>query len=135
MPNESLKTGQLFSPELVSELFSKVRGKSTLAILSTQQPIPFNGVEQFTFNLEGNAQIVGEGDAKKGNKATLSSKTIRPLKFVYQARITDEFKYATGEKRIDYLKAFADGFSKKIAEAFDLAAIHGLEPYSMSDAC
>ena len=65
MPNESLKTGQLFSPELVSELFSKVRGKSTLAILSTQQPIPFNGVEQFTFNLEGNAQIVGEGDAKK----------------------------------------------------------------------
>ncbi|MCT7822891.1 MAG: phage major capsid protein [Lactobacillus crispatus] len=134
MPNESLKTGQLFSPELVTELFSKVRGKSTLASLSTQQPIPFNGVEQFTFNLEGNAQIVGEGDAKKGNKATLSSKTIRPLKFVYQARITDEFKYATGEKRIDYLKAFADGFSKKIAEAFDLAAIHGLEPYSMSDA-
>lgn len=134
MTDNSLKANQLFSPELVTELFSKVRGRSTLANLSAQKPIPFNGVEQFTFNLEGNAQIVGEGEAKKGNKATLTSKTIRPLKFVYQARITDEFKYATAEKRINYLQAFADGFSKKIAEAFDLAAIHGLEPYSLSDA-
>lgn len=124
----------LFSPELVTELFSKVQGKSILANLSNQSPIPFNGVEQFTFNLEGNAQIVGEGEAKKAGKATLTSKTIRPLKFVYQARITDEFQYATREKKITYLQAFADGFAKKIAEAFDLAAIHGLEPYSMVDA-
>lgn len=124
----------LFTPELVTELFSKVQGKSVLANLSAQKPIPFNGVEQFTFNLEGNAQIVGEGEGKKAGKATLTSKTIRPLKFVYQARITDEFKYATQEKRINYLQAFADGFAKKIAVAFDIAAIHGLEPYTLTDA-
>ena len=134
MADNSLKTGTLFKPELVKELISKVRGKSVLAKLSAQTPIPFDGTEQFIFNLEGNAQIVGEGEQKGAGKATLTSKVIKPIKFVYQARITDEFKYASEEKQIQYLQSFSDGFAKKIAEAFDIAALHGLEPKSMTDA-
>ena len=134
MADNSLKAGTLFKPELVKELISKVQGKSVLAKLSAQTPIPFNGTEQFIFNLEGNAQIVGEGAQKGAGKATLTSKVIKPIKFVYQARITDEFKYASEEKQIQYLKSFSDGFAKKIAEAFDIAALHGLEPKSMTDA-
>lgn len=134
MADNSLKAGTLFKPELVKELISKVKGKSVLAKLSAQTPIPFNGTEQFIFNLEGNAQIVGEGEQKGASKATLTSKVIKPIKFVYQARITDEFKYASEEKQIQYLQSFSDGFAKKIAEAFDIAALHGLEPKSMTDA-
>lgn len=134
MADNSLKAGTLFKPELVKELISKVKGKSVLAKLSAQEPIPFNGTEQFIFNLEGNAQIVGEGEQKGAGKATLTSKVIKPTKFVYQARITDEFKYASEEKQIQYLQSFSDGFAKKIAEAFDIAALHGLEPKSMTDA-
>ena len=134
MADNSLKAGTLFKPELVKELISIVQGKSVLAKLSAQTPIPFNGTEQFIFNLEGNAQIVGEGEQKGAGKATLTSKVIKPIKFVYQARITDEFKYASEEKQIQYLQSFSDGFAKKIAEAFDIAALHGLEPKSMSDA-
>lgn len=134
MADNSLKAGTLFKPELVKELISKVQGKSVLAKLSAQTPIPFNGTEQFIFNLEGNAQIVGEGEQKSAGKATLTSKVIKPIKFVYQARITDEFKYASEEKQIQYLQSFSDGFAKKIAEAFDIAALHGLEPKSMTDA-
>lgn len=134
MADNAMKAGTLFKPELVTELISKVQGKSVLAKLSAQTPIPFNGVEQFIFNLEGNAQIVGEGEQKLGNKAKLTSKVIKPLKFVYQARITDEFKYASEEKQMNFLSAYMDGFAKKIAEAFDLAALHGLEPKSMTDA-
>ena len=134
MADNSMKAGTLFKPELVKELISKVQGRSVLAKLSSQTPIPFNGVEQFIFNLEGNAQIVGEGEQKLGNKAKLTSKVIKPLKFVYQARITDEFKYASEEKQMNFLLAYMDGFAKKIAEAFDLAALHGLEPKTMTDA-
>lgn len=134
MTDNAMKAGTLFKPELVTELIDKVQGKSVLAKLSAQTPIPFNGVEQFIFNLEGNAQIVGEGEQKLGNKAKLTSKVIKPLKFVYQARITDEFKNASEEKRMNFLSAYMDGFAKKIAEAFDLAALHGLEPKSMTDA-
>lgn len=134
MADNSLKQGTLFQPELVKELISKVQGRSVLAKLSSQSPIPFNGVEQFIFNLEGNAQIVGEGQQKSAGKAVISSKVIKPLKFVYQARITDEFKYASEEKQLEYLSQFAEGFAKKIADAFDIAAIHGLEPKGLTDA-
>lgn len=134
MTDNATKAGTLFKPELVKELISKVQGRSVLAKLSSQTPIPFNGVEQFIFNLEGNAQIVGEGEQKQAGKAKITSKVIKPLKFVYQARITDEFKYASEEKQMSFLSAYMDGFAKKIAEAFDLAALHGLEPKTMTDA-
>lgn len=134
MTDNSLKQGTLFKPELVKELISKVQGRSVLAKLSSQTPIPFNGVEQFIFTLEGNAQIVGEGQQKGAGKAIIEPKVIKPLKFVYQARITDEFKYASEEKQLEYLSQFADGFAKKIADAFDIAAIHGLEPKGLTDA-
>lgn len=134
MADNSLKQGTLFQPALVKELISKVQGRSVLAKLSSQSPIPFNGVEQFIFNLEGNAQIVGEGQQKGAGKAVVDTKVIKPLKFVYQARITDEFKYASEEKQLEYLSQFADGFAKKIADAFDIAAIHGLEPKGLTDA-
>ena len=134
MADNSLKQGTLFQPELVKELISKVQGRSVLAKLSSQSPIPFNGGEQFIFNLEGNAQIVGEGQQKGAGKAVVDTKVIKPLKFVYQARITDEFKYASEEKQLEYLSQFADGFAKKIADAFDIAAIHGLEPKGLTDA-
>lgn len=130
----TLKSGTNFTPELVTDLIAKVQGESVLAKLANQVPIPFAGIEQFIFNLEGNAQIVGEGEQKKAGEATIASKVIKPLKFVYQARITEEFKYASEEKQIAYLQAFNDGFAKIIARSFDLAAIHGLEPKTMTDA-
>lgn len=132
--SNALQAGTLFKPELVKELISKVQGTSVLAQLSKQTPIPFNGTEQFIFNLEGDAQIVGEGKLKGAGKAALESKVIKPLKFVYQARISNEFMKATEEKQIEYMSLFADGFAKKIAQAFDIAALHGVEPKTLTDA-
>ena len=51
----TLQTGDLFPVETVQDIFSKVKGHSTLAKLTTQEPIPFSGTETFVFNLEGNA--------------------------------------------------------------------------------
>lgn len=130
----TLQAGTLFKPELVKELISKVQGTSVLAQLSKQTPIPFNGTEQFIFNLEGAAQIVGEGKKKEAGEAKIESVIIKPLKFVYQARISDEFLRASEEKQIEYMSLFTDGFSKKIAQAFDIAALHGVEPKTLTDA-
>ena len=130
----SLKSGNLFPTDIVTDIFSKVKGHSTLAKLSNQSPIPFSGTTEFIFNMDGNAQIVGEGEQKGAGSATLTPKVIKPIKLVYQARITDEFKYASEEKKINYLKAYSEGFAVKIAEAFDIAGIHGLEPKTLSDA-
>lgn len=130
----SLKNGSLFPAETVKEIYSKVKGHSALAKLSNQEAIPFVGKEEFIFNLDGNAQIVGEGELKKDGNATITSKIIKPVKIVYQARVTNEFQYAALEKQLQYMKAFIDGYSVKVAQAFDIAALHGLEPRSMTDA-
>lgn len=111
-----------------------MKGHSTLAKLSNQQAIPFAGEKEFIFNLEGNAEIVGEGEQKKDGKAVMDSRVIKPVKIIYQARITDEFKHVALEKQLNYMKAFIDGYAVKIAQAFDIAALHGLEPRSMTDA-
>lgn len=128
------KASTLFTPELVKELFSKVQGKSVLAALSAQQPIPFTGTTQMVFNLEGNAQIVGEGGKKEAGEAKIEPKVITPQKFVYQARISEEFLKASEQKQLEFLDKFSEGFAKKIAEAFDIAAIHGVEPKTLTDA-
>ena len=134
MPNYITNAGTNFPAPLVSEMFAKVQGRSAIARLAAQSPIPFNGLTEFVFSMEGKAQIVGEGGKKDQNDAKAEPVVIRPVKFVYQHRVSNEFMRAGDEGRIRYLQAFADGFAKKIAEGIDIAAFHGLDPYTMTAA-
>lgn len=123
------KTETMFTPELVTELVNKAKGHSSLAKLCGGDPIPFAGIDVFVFSMDGEASIVGEGDAKPAGDASLGPVTIKPIKFVYQHRVTDEFMNMTNEKRLPYLKAFNEGASKKMARALDIAGFHGINPY------
>lgn len=120
--------------ELITEIFSKVQGHSSLAKLSTQIPVPFAGTEEMTFSLDNEVSIVGEGENKPPHGATWGSVVIRPIKMIYQHRLTDEFVYMSEEQQLPYLAAFTDGFAKKIARGIDIAAMHGLNPYDRADA-
>lgn len=51
--------GTLFPEKLVTEMFTKTSGKSSLAKLSASQPIAFSGNEIMTFSLDGEVSIVG----------------------------------------------------------------------------
>lgn len=130
----AITAGTNFPTTLVSEMFNAVQGHSALAKIANETPIPFNGVTEMVFNAEGEAQLVGEGNAKTAGNAAVTPKVIKPVKFVYQMRVSDEFLNASDEGRLQYLTAFADGFAKKIARGFDIAAIHGLEPSTLADA-
>lgn len=118
----------LFPANLITEVFNKVAGHSSLAKLSASKPVSFVGDDVFTFSLDGNVSVVGESAAKPAGSATVSSKQIRPVKVVYQARVSDEFMRASEEKRIEILTQFAEGFAKKIAYGFDVMAMHGNNP-------
>lgn len=121
-------SGTLFKPELVTELFNKVKGHSSLAKLCGATPMPFAGTDTFVFTMDGEAAIVGEGAQKPAGDAAFTPVTIKPIKFVYQHRVTDEFIRLSEEKQIPYLRAYADGFAKKIARGMDIAAMHGVNP-------
>lgn len=118
----------LFEPKLVTDLISKVKGKSSLALLSKQEPVPFVGSKEFIFSMDSEVDIVAENGAKSHGGITLEPMTIIPIKFEYGARISDEFMYASEEERIEILTQFNDGFAKKLASGFDMAAMHGINP-------
>ena len=120
--------------ELITDIFSKVQGHSSLAKLATQIPVPFVGAEEMVFSMDDEVSIVGEGENKPPHDAKFEPVTIRPVKFVYQHRVTDEFVNMSEEQQLPYLEAFNDGFAKKIARGLDIAAMHGINPKDGADA-
>lgn len=121
---------ELFPEQLVSDVFNRVSGHSSLAKLGAQTPIRFAGTQQFVFSMDGEASIVGEGEDKPAGNAGWAPVSITPIKFVYQHRLTDEFIHMAEEAQIPYLQQFTEGFATKIARALDIAAFHGIDPAS-----
>ena len=123
-----LSRGSLFSPELVGDLINKVKGKSSIAILSGQNPIPFNGLKEFTFDFENEIDVVAENGRKSHGGIVIEPQTIVPIKVEYGARVSDEFLFAAEEEKLSILKNFNEGYAKKLAKGFDLMAFHGINP-------
>ena len=126
--------GSLFDPRLVTDLIDKVRGKSSIAKLSGQVPIPFNGRKEFVFSMDDEVDLGAENGAKSRAHMGLAPVTIVPVKIEYGARLSDEFIYATEAERIDVLRSFNDGFAKKVARGIDIMAFHGVNPRTGSAA-
>lgn len=129
-----LSKGAMFPPELTNNLFSLVKGESAIAKLSASEAIPFNGNTVFTFTLDNEVDLVAENGAKSNGGATITPVSMQPVKVEYGTRISDEFMYAAEEIQLQYLQAFADGFSKKAARGLDIMAFHGLNPRSRNAA-
>lgn len=130
----AIEMSTLFPKELVAEMFSKVKGHSSLAMMSPEEPIPFVGKDVFTFNFSSDISIVAESAAKPAGDAAVTAVQIKPIKVVYQARVSDEFMRASEEKRLNILSQFADGFAKKVGAGLDKMAIHGVNPATGSAA-
>lgn len=125
---EVLSKATLIDPELVTDVINKVKGKSSLAVLSRQEPIPFNGSKEFVFSLDSEIDIVAENGKYSHGGATFEPLTIIPIKIEYGARVSEEFLNATEAEQIEVLKNFNEGFSKKLASGMDIAAFHGVNP-------
>ena len=95
-----LSKGSKFDPVLVKELFDKVKGKSSLAALCGQTPIPFNGQKEFIFTMDDEVDLVAENGKMTRGSVSLDPVIIVPVKIEYGARISDEFLYAAEEEQI-----------------------------------
>ena len=124
----ALAMGTLFPPEIEQEVFSKVKGHSSLAKMARQEPLKFTGKDVFVLSFDSDVSVVGENADKPAGDATLTSVQIRPVKVVYQSRVSDEFLTASDEYRIDVLSKFAEGFAAKLGAGLDKMAIHGIDP-------
>lgn len=125
---EVLSKGTLFSPELVKDLFNKVKGKSSVAVLHTQEPIPFTGNEVMTFSMDAEVDLVAENGKRSAGGVTIDPVKVVPLLIEYGARVSNDFMNAAEEKQLEILKAFNDGFAAKAARGLDIMVFHGVNP-------
>jgi len=124
----TLSKGTLFNPDVVKDLFNKVKGKSSLVALSKQTPVSFNGNDIFIFTMDNEVAIVGENEPKEHGGVSLEPVKVVPIKIEYGARVSDEFMYAAEERQLEILKEFNVGFSRKVSKGLDLMAMHGINP-------
>lgn len=123
-----ISKGTIFPAELATEMFSQVKGKSSLAALSQQIPIAFTGTDIFTFSMDAEVNLAGENEANSEGGAKVTPVKMMPVKIEYGARVSEEFMTASEEKQIEILQAFNEGFAKKVGRGLDIMAMHGLNP-------
>ena len=117
-----------FPSELVRDVFVNAQDHSALAKLSRQEPLAFSGTDVMVFSHDGEVNLVAEGAAKGQHTGSNDAIKMVPLKVEYGQRVSDEFIRCSDEKRLDYMRAFTDGFGKKIARGLDIMAFHGVNP-------
>ena len=123
-----LNMSELFDPKLVRELFNKVTGKSSIAVLCGQTPVEFTGNKIMVFSMDQEIALVGEGEKRTHGGVNVEPVKIVPLEIEYGARVSARFMTASEEEQLDMLEAFSDGFSKKVARGIDIMAMHGVNP-------
>ena len=136
LPNtaNAIARGSLFPAQLVPEFFNQVKGKSSLAAMCGSNPLPFNGLKEFTFSMDNEVDIVAEAGAKSAGGGQVGSVTIVPIKIEYGMRVSDEFIYGSEEVALDYLRTFSEGWAAKVARGLDIMAMHGVNPRTGSAA-
>ena len=121
-----------FPASVINEVFSLVKGHSSLTKLAKRMPVAFSGNDIFTFNLDGEVEIVGESGQKGPGSAAIVPVNVKPIKVIYQHRVSDEFLKVGEEKQLNMLKAFKEGFAMKIASGLDIMAMHGVNPKTLA---
>ena len=58
----TLSKSTLFDPKVVNDLIDGVYGHSSIAALSAQKPVAFNGNKEFIFTLDSEVDIVAENE-------------------------------------------------------------------------
>lgn len=121
-------TSTKFPHELVREVFTGAKGKSSIAKLAEQTPIAFSGTDVMVFSMSGEVNLVAEGGAKGSHSGSNDTIKMVPLKIEYGQRVSDEFIRCSEEKQLDYLRAFSESFAGKIARGLDIMVMHGTNP-------
>lgn len=121
-------TSTQFPHELVREVFTGAKGKSSIAKLAEQTPIAFSGTDVMVFSMSGEVNLVAEGGKKGSHSGSNDTIKMVPLKIEYGQRVSDEFIRCSEEKQLEYLRAFSESFAGKIARGLDIMVMHGTNP-------
>lgn len=125
---EALTMTDKFDPELVEDLFNKVKGKSSITALCKQDPLEFEGNKVFVFTMDNEVALVGEGEPYGHGGINVQPVKIVPLEIEYGARVSRRFLTAAEDEKVEILEGFNNGFAAKVGRGIDIIYFHGKNP-------
>jgi hypothetical protein len=105
----------------------KVKGGSTVAALSTPEPMKFGKGQAFVFDI-GEAEYVGEGQDKGPSTITKTSQTVDPFKFHKTIRMNQEVLWADEDYQLGVVDDILEQIQPALSRALDFGVIHGINP-------
>lgn len=125
----ALTTSDVTLPsQIVDGIVEKTKTGSTIAALSSQEPMRFGDVTIVTFDDDLTAEFVEESAAKSADDAAPSSVVAVPHKAVVNFRTSDEFVGADEDYQLGILDQFEAKCSRALSRALDLGAYYRINP-------
>ena len=125
----ALTTADVTLPtQIVDGIVEKTKTASTIAALSTQEPMRFGNVTIVTFDDDLTAEFVEQSAAKSEDDAAPDSVIAVPHKAVVNFRTSDEFKIADEDYQLGILDKFEEKCARALGRALDLGAYYRLNP-------
>ena len=125
----TLNTSDVTLPtQIVDGIVEKSKTASTIAALSTQEPMRFGDATIVTFDDDLTAEFVEESGAKSEDDATPGSVVAIPHKAVVNFRTSDEFLIADEDYQLGILDKFEEKCARALARGLDLGAYYRINP-------
>lgn len=124
-------TGQAapFMPrEIADGIVKKTLSTSTVAKLSSQEPMRFGKTDIIVFNDLPRAQFVEENGDKESTNGGFSSVTAMPHKAQVTMRFSQEAQWADEEYQLGILRMLADAGAEALSRALDFGVYHRISP-------
>lgn len=114
-------------PQRIDAWLGKVQAGSSVAALSAAIPMKFGKGEAMVFDI-GEAEYVGEGQAKGPTEVKHKMQTTDPFKFHKTIRMNEEVLWADEDHQLDTVEQILEQCQPALSRALDFGIFHGINP-------
>lgn len=113
---------------IFSTILDKVKGTSTIGILSPEEPSKFLENDALIFNPSAEAEVVAEGEAKSTYDQTLTPVTGKRVTFQTTTRISKQLKWADEDNQLEIVDRIVSDQAEACGRLLDYVVYHALNP-------
>lgn len=125
----ALETSKVKLPlSVVTTLINKAKDTSTIAALSTAQPVKFADQNHLIFTPSSEAEVVAEGAKKGSYEQKLSIVEGKRFKVVTTTRVSDELKWADEDNQLEIISNIQADQNAALGRALDYVVYHAINP-------
>lgn len=124
-----LATDSIELPRTIfSTILDKVKGTSTIGILSPEEPSKFLENDALIFNPSAEAEVVSENSEKAAYDQSLTPVTGKLLTFQTTTRISKQLKWADEDNQLEIVNRIVNDQAEACGRLLDYVVYHALNP-------